>query len=440
MKTGVLNLGLSLVFALSLSACNKEEFFEKEYLNTPTDVATTDGSANGGSQGGTDGGTGDTHGGVDSGVTGGSTGGATTGSSTGGSTVGGTDGSSTTGGTDGSSTTGGTDGSSTTGGTAGSTVGGTTGGTTGGQYGDCNQGHGNDPDGVDESNPTIGTDPRCKREKFRQAAEETKKLDIVWIIDNSGSMGDEQTSLGSNFSAFIDDFITKNVDFKMGITTTDVSSADRKGRMVTGSDIKLTSAKAQQNEAQFKSDFRSLVRVGTNGSGNEKGLEASEGFMQKHANTFLRQDAYLAVVIISDEEDQSPKSVAAYTDYLKQFKNNDGLVKVYSIVDVNNTNCCQSGITTGSERYKAASNNTAGVIGDIRDDFHSVLANMGESIINLLDSFALSNEPEEGSLKVYVNGAETQNYTYDAASRSIKFNQNALPPVGAEITVYYVKK
>jgi hypothetical protein len=424
MKIRVFNLGLSLVFALSLSACNKEEFFEKEYLDTPTDVATTDGSANGGSQGGTDGGTGDTHGGVDSGVTGGSTGGATNGSSTGGSTVGGTDGSSTTGGTDGNSTAGGTDGSS----------------TTGGQYGDCNQGHGNEPDGVDESNPTIGTDPRCKREIFRQAAEETKKLDIVWIIDNSGSMGDEQTSLGSNFSAFIDDFITKNVDFKMGITTTDVSSADRKGRMVSGSDIKLTSAKAQQNEAQFKSDFRSLVRVGTNGSGNEKGLEASEGFMQKHANTFLRQDAYLAVVIISDEEDLSPNSVASYTDYLKQFKNNDGLVKVYSIVDVNNINCCQSGLTTGSERYKAASNNTAGVIGDIRDDFHSVLANMGESIINLLDSFALSNEPEEGSLKVYVNGAETQNYTYDAASRSIKFNQNDLPPVGAEITVYYVKK
>jgi hypothetical protein len=293
---------------------------------------------------------------------------------------------------------------------------------------------------MDESNPTIGTDPRCKREIFRQAAEETKKLDIVWIIDNSGSMGDEQTSLGSNFSAFIDDFITKNVDFKMGITTTDVSSADRKGRMVSGSDIKLTSAKAQQNEAQFKSDFRSLVRVGLSGSGNEKGLEASEGFMQKHANTFLRQDAYLAVVIISDEEDQSPQSVAAYTDYLKQFKNNDGLVKVYSIVDVNNTNCCQTGVTTGSERYKAASNNTAGVIGDIRADFHSVLSDMGESIINLLDSFALSDEPLEGSLKVYVNGAETQNYTYDAASRSIKFNQNALPPVGAEITVYYVKK
>jgi hypothetical protein len=144
-------------------------------------------------------------------------------------------------------------------------------------------------------------------------------------------------------------------------------------------------------------------------------------------------------VIVSDEEDQSSKTVAQYTDYLKSFKSSNGLVKVYSVVDVNNTNCCSQGIATGSERYKAASNNTAGMIADIRENFHGVLSDMGESIINLLDSFALSNEPLSGTLKVYVNDVETSNYTYDTASRSIKFNQNALPPVGAEIKVYYVK-
>jgi len=161
--------------------------------------------------------------------------------------------------------------------------------------------------------------------------------------------------------------------------------------------------------------------------------------MEKYANSFVRQDAYLAVVVVSDEEDQSSKTVAQYTDYLKSFKNNNGLVKVYSVVDVNGTNCCSQGITSGSARYQAASQNTAGMIADIREDFHGVLSDMGESIINLLDSFALSHNPIEGTLKVYVNGVETSNYTYDVNSRSIKFNQNSLPPVGAEIKVYYVK-
>lgn len=380
MKTRVLNLGLSLFLCLSISACNNEEFYEKEFLETPTS-GSTNGSVEGGSQGG-----------VDSGVDGG-----TTGSSTSGSSTGGVDG-------------------STTGGTVGGATGGADGGVSGGTTG-----------GV------------AQEDIFYQAAQETKQLDIVWIIDNSGSMSDEQAALGTNFSAFIDNFITKNVNFKMAITTTDTSSANKKGRMVTGSDIKLTSTKAQENATQFKTDFTNLVRVGTSGSGNEKGLEASEGFMEKYANTFVRSDAYLAVVVISDEEDQSAKTVKEYTDYLKSFKNTSGLVKVYSVVDVNNTNCCQNGITTGSERYKTASNNTSGTIANIRDDFYNVLSDMGESIINLLDSFALANEPLTGTLKVFVNNVETTSYTYEASTHSIKFNAGSLPPVGAEIKVTYLK-
>jgi hypothetical protein len=252
-------------------------------------------------------------------------------------------------------------------------------------------------------------------------------------------MADEQSALGTNFSAFIDEFITKDVDFKMAITTTDTSSSSRKGQMVNGSDTKLTSARAKANEAQFKSDFRNLVKVGTSGSGAEKGLEASEGFMTKYASSWMRPDAYLAVVVLSDEEDQSSKTVAHYTNNLKSYKNEAGLVKVYSIVDVYKTNR-GSGIATGGDRYIAATNNTAGLYADIRSDFHNTLAAMGDQIINLLDSFALANDVVPGSLKVYVNGDLSEDYTYDAASRSIKFDSNHLPPVGAEIKVTYLKQ
>ncbi|MCM2349949.1 MAG: hypothetical protein NDI69_07995, partial [Bacteriovoracaceae bacterium] len=385
----------------------------------------TDGSSTtGGSTGGTDG----------SSTTGGSTGG-TDGSSTTGGSTGGTDGSSTTGGS-----TGGTDGSSTTGGSTGGTDGSsTTGGSTGG-YGDCNNGHGNDADGVDESNPTIGLEPKCKKEIFRQSSTQTKKLDIVWIIDNSGSMSDEQEALGENFNSFIQDFITKDVDFKMAITTTDTSSYSKAGLMVTDSDKKLNTAAAKSNPVQFMEDFKRMVKVGTKGSGYEKGLEASEGFMNKYARTFLRPDAYLAVVVLSDEEDQSAKSVASYTDYLKSFKSEAGLIKVYSIVDVGLTNNQGYGVSTGFERYADASKNTAGIVADIRNDFHRSLSDMGDSIINLLDSFALANDPVDGTLKVFVNGVQTTDYTFDAASRSIKFDSAHLPPVGAEISVTYVKQ
>lgn len=426
MKTRVLNLGFILFLSVGMAACNKEEFYEKEFLETPTS-GTTIGSV--------DSGAGNTQGGVDSGVDGGTAGGSTTGSSSAGTTTGGTDGGATTGTTNGGSTaggaTGGVVGGTTSGSTTGSTVGGVDGSTTSGSTTGATAGG--------TTGGTTGSAHTEAEEIFHQADQETKKLDIVWIIDNSGSMSDEQSALGANFAAFIDDFIAKNVNFKMAITTTDTSSYSRKGRMVTDSDVKLTSVKAQENAAQFKTDFKNLVKVGINGSGSEKGLEASEGFMEKYASTFLREDAYLAVVIISDEEDQSPKTVSQYTDYLKGIKSSDGLAKVYSVVDVNNTNCCQSGIATGSARYKDASQKTAGLIADIRDDFHNVLSDMGESIINLLDSFALAQAPVAGSLKVYVNGVITTDFDYDATTHSIKFHQNSLPPIGAEIKVTYLK-
>jgi hypothetical protein len=453
MKTGVsgvINLIFSLSFSLVVSSCNKEDFYQKQYLDNPfqNDPTSTTGSADNGSQGGANGGgNGGTQGGVDSGTNGG-TNGSTTGSTTsGGNSNGGVDGSATSGTNGGSATGGSATGGSTTGGSAtggsatgGSTTGGsaTGGSATGGSATGGSTTGGSTGGVVDCSAPNASS--LCAIETFNQSANATKKLDIVWIIDNSGSMADEQDALGSNFSAFIDEFITKDVDFKMAITTTDVSSSYKKGRMVNGSDLKLTSAMAKRNEYQFKDDFMNLVRVGTNGSGNEKGLEASEGFMQKYASSFLRQDAYLAVVLLSDEEDQSPNMVSDYTNYLKSFKSEAGLVKFYTIADINKTTQKSSGITVGAERYKLASNQTAGVIANIRDDFYQSLTSMGDSILNLLDSFALGFEPVPASLKVYVNGNLSSDYTYDATSRSIKFNPNHLPAVGSVIKVYYLRK
>lgn len=488
-------LAMTLFFVASVTACNKEEFYQKDYLDNPfQDNTEVTGGSNGGDTSGVDG---TTQGGVDSGVTSGTTngttggsttgdttggsttgdttggattgdttggtvgGGSTTGTTTSGTTTGDTTGGSTTGDTTGGSTTGttssgSTTGTTTSGSTTGSTTGGTTtgtttGGTTGGTTGDCNNGHGNDADGVDDSNPGQGNggpnglkDPNAvpeeclvdAEESFRQSAEETKKIDILWVIDNSGSMADEQQALGTNFDSFIKGFIAKNVDFKMAITTTDTSSNSKKGEAVPGSLAALTSSAAKANQNQFYDDFMTMVKVGIRGSGYEKGLEATEGFVGKYAS-WMRAEAYLAVVVLSDEEDQSPKAVEYYTDLLRSKKAQDGLVKIYSIV--NTTNANTGGNTIGHIRYKQASDLTAGQTSNIMDRFDSVLMEMGDSIINLLDSFALASAPKDGSLKVYVNGVETNSYSYDSASRSIKFDAGNLPPVGAQVTVKYKK-
>lgn len=51
----------------------------------------------------------------------------------------------------------------------------------------------------------------------------SQKVDILWVVDNSGSMCQEQKVLRDNFRKFIDELNQTNLDFHIGLTTTDMN-------------------------------------------------------------------------------------------------------------------------------------------------------------------------------------------------------------------------
>lgn len=53
------------------------------------------------------------------------------------------------------------------------------------------------------------------------------KTDILWVIDNSGSMCEEQAALRENFQRFIEDISKRNIDFHIGVTTTHMDEASQ---------------------------------------------------------------------------------------------------------------------------------------------------------------------------------------------------------------------
>ncbi len=65
-------------------------------------------------------------------------------------------------------------------------------------------------DSFSEAPTTVPVDPR-------------RKVDILFVIDNSGSMGEEQAALARNFEAFVGALEDEDVDadYRIGITTTD---------------------------------------------------------------------------------------------------------------------------------------------------------------------------------------------------------------------------
>ncbi len=449
------SLAVSLLVLL-FTSCNQQEFYEKEFLegvgvpddtitvaddnnndldlppDTPIIVDSGDNDPSSTSGGTTD--PGSTSGGT---TDPGSTSGGTTdpGSTSGGTT----DPGSTSGGTtDPGSTSGGTtDPGSTSGGTTdpGSTSGGTTDpGSTSGGTTDPGSTSGGTTDPQDPQ-PGICGDGTLQNasDTFTQNTAQNAKVDILWVVDDSGSMGDEQSALAYNFDVFINDFIQRDIDFKMAITTTD--ARDGYSGVMKGDANKLTRDAARANETQFKEDFKQMIRVGTRGSGREMGLETSKDFFDNY-RSWMRDDAYLIVVYISDEQDQSSDEVASYMNRLRGLKAQAGMVKAYSIV-TQDIDPSKQWETLGT-RYEEASNITGGEIANIHQDFYTTLSNFGIKILELLDSFPLSGVPVDANIEITVNGSELQSgWVYDEQARVIRFDRSAIPSEGSIVIAYY---
>lgn len=288
---------------------------------------------------------------------------------------------------------------------------------------------------VETTEPSVILNERV--ETFTQDSSKTGAVDILWVIDDSGSMADNQDALARNFNNFITQFLEKKVDFKMAITTTDATST-RNGKMV-GDSAKLTSASAIGNRAAFTNNFTKWVKVGTRGSGIEQGLKTASSFLDRYSASYLRNDAYLAIVFLSDEEDQSTKKVSEYIARYQSTKINKGMVKAYSIVT--QTKSPTANWETIGTRYNEVAKATGGTSSDINEDFSTTLKDIGGSIVNLMDRFALAEIPYENKIDVFVNNVQvTSGWNFDEISHSLKFNSNAIPAEGAKIEVRYKVK
>jgi hypothetical protein len=274
-------------------------------------------------------------------------------------------------------------------------------------------------------------------EKFLQNNATKKKVDILWVIDDSGSMRNDQKRLADNFETFIYEFLDRKLDFNMAITTTDPTPKGD-GKRVGGFN-QLSSAKAEKNERKFLNDFKRTVNVGTRGSPKEMGISASLRFLQRYADhnsePFVRDDAYLIIIYLSDEEDQSPLAVSHYANAIMKYKPNPSDIKVYSIVT--DKRIMNQWETVG-HRYMAMANIFGGIQADIKDDFYPILRDMGLSIANLVDSFALAGVPHNEEVEIYVDGVRLNNgFSFDNQTRTIRFDQSSTPQEGASVEIHY---
>lgn len=172
--------------------------------------------------------------------------------------------------------------------------------------------------------------------------DECRKMDVVFVVDDSGSMGGAQTKLKANFPRMVDTlnaYKTKggdDLDYRLAVTSTDTSRSDftRGGRggfvtvPATSCDPGGTRAWLERTDANVANAFGCRAGLGTGGSATEKPLDGLVMSLTDRAadqnKTFLRDDALLAFFILTDEEDYStsntPQQTIQKLDQLKKVR------------------------------------------------------------------------------------------------------------------------
>ncbi len=284
----------------------------------------------------------------------------------------------------------------------------------------------------------------------------SNKVDILWIIDNSGSMLTKQQNLATSFNSFMSTFTTKNYDFRMAIVTTDTRSTGAGGQ---DGNFQGAPTVIDNNTANFETTFQANVVVGATGDPNAKALDAINLSMStaKLAGTnagFLRSGAKLIVIVLTDADDNDSTatvaSTIAFLDSIKPDTTDSATGRSIDNYTVNVAidNQSDPGPTpcVGSEDgvdFRDIATQTGGAIMDIcAGDFSAGLSELSENIAQFVSQVLLKFEPQLSTLSVVVDGVEVPNdatngYTYVAANNKIVFNGTAIPSQNSTISVTY---
>lgn len=203
---------------------------------------------------------------------------------------------------------------------------------------------------VDENNKHLGVDNivTVRIEPVRTVKHVTadrsrsREVDLVFVINNSPSMAAHQERIAANLSRFRSLFHTRDLDYRIGVLTTDFVSADarRSGDMPYYKEVRSVQLDRSGNPVLDRRErpktetkrvasngnlvtlpvmdapwvtretpdgiFAELVKVGTNGDSNRTAFTAVYNFVAGYYNkqhAFLRPDATTIVVFFMDEEE-----------------------------------------------------------------------------------------------------------------------------------------
>ncbi len=268
----------------------------------------------------------------------------------------------------------------------------------------------------------------------------TPAVDVLWTIDNSCSMADDQAALTSNFQSFMDYFLGSGLDYHVGVISTDDDDDTHQG--------KLREIGGQrwiyEDTVDPISVFSAMANMGTTGSGTECGrattYRAIELRKDEYNAGFIREEAGLHIIVISDEPDHStetPIGIGEFVQYLSTVKADEDLVTFSSIVHP--PGC---GFDCAGTDYISVTEEVGGILWPIgNQNWSEVLERLGVQAAGLEHEFFLSQLPVPGTIEVWVDESEFRegedaDWIYHPTRNSVVFHEYVPDPL-SEVWITY---
>lgn len=256
-----------------------------------------------------------------------------------------------------------------------------------------------------------------------------QKLDLLLVVDNSGSMETSQQHLNRVFPQFLQKLLHKKYDFHLAVTTTEAYMSKTHGSAHANKSLLRRASSGEfyltRDTQDLELKFQQMVLAGINGYGDERAHLSIQATLEDVRNAeFRREDAFLAILIISDEDDFShlgTQFTESYsfsgllpTSHFVNFLNQYAGVGNYSVYSISILDeACRERLANSfrerkiGRRYHELVAATGGVNGSLCDDFSDSVNFISDSIIFKIPPvtrFQLRVEPRIETIVVTING------------------------------------
>jgi len=252
-------------------------------------------------------------------------------------------------------------------------------------------------------------------------------VDIIWVIDNSGSMNVYEPQLLAGIEVMMNALPESGWRLVMISTDPDEAATESQFPLVPGDSIL---------------DAEDMYTIMGKGA-DEQGFDAVHTYLETnpYTATWMRPDAALLVVFVSDEDDQSHilTNAAEFVNWYaaRRFGN----VFLASIVmQEEEYSACGGGTSSSSVgiEYMDAANLMFGTIVDICEEDWSPGVSGATTQIEPYESITLTHPPVVNTIRVFIDGQLSNDWLYVQSTNEVQFT--VIPTGGSLVEVGYVIK